>query len=197
MTSQSANSPLIHLLLLLLPQLLFGFLAPDTNRGTPRPTLLKAGIYLPIVHDRPKDQEAAKDDRNGERLILMVSCHRVVRHSIPPNTKRLFDKSFELPFTSSLRRTNLRLKSPPTKEPSTSPRIVKPIQSTTPTKDEISKVDISTVSNNREDHRNDDNAYITMQAYPILTESIVLQYEFNFQYLYFYWTLRPPSLRLL
>ena len=147
--SRSANSPLIHLLLLLLPQLLFGFLAPDTNRGTPRPTSLNESIYLPIVHDRANDQEAAKDDRNGERLILMVSCHCIVHHSIVPNTKQPFDKSFELPFTSSLRRTNLRLKSPPTKEPSTSPRIAKPIRLTTPTKDKISMASILTVISNK------------------------------------------------
>ena len=162
MTSRNVNPPLIQLLLLLLPQLFFGFLAPDTNRDTPRLTSLNVGIYLPTVHDRAKDQEVTKDDRNGERLLLIVYRHRVVRHSLPPNTKRRFDKSHELPLPLSLRRTNLWLKSPPTNEPPTLLETAKPIGSILPPKEGISMVDIPTTSsNNREDHRNDGDDHIT------------------------------------
>ena len=110
MMLQNVSPPLIKLLLLLLPQLFFGFLEPNTNWDTPRLTLLNVGIYFPTIHDHVNDQEVTKDDCNGQRLILIIYCHHVVRHSLPPNTKRQFYKSYELPLPLSLRRTNLWLK---------------------------------------------------------------------------------------
>ena len=98
MTLQNVSPPLINLLLSLLQQLLFGLFAPDTNQDTPRLTSLNAGSYLPTVDDCANDQEVAKNDCNGERLILIVYCHCVVRHLLPPNTKRQFDKSYILPI---------------------------------------------------------------------------------------------------
>ena len=162
MTSQNTSPPLIQLFLLLLPQLFFGFLAPDTNCDTPRLTLLNVGSSSPIVYDCANDQEVTKDDCNGERLILIVYRHRVARYSLPPNTRRQFDKSFELPLPLSLRRTNLWLKGPPTKEPPTSLETAKPIGLRIPTKEGVSMVDIPTTSsNNREDQRNNGDYHIT------------------------------------
>ena len=78
------------------------------------------------------------------------------------NVKRQFDKSYEVPLSLSLRRTNLWLKSPPTKEPPTLLETAKPIGSIIPIKEGIPMVDIPTTpSNNREDHRNDNDDHIT------------------------------------
>lgn len=69
MMSKNVSPLLIHLLLLMLPQLLFGFLAPDLNQDTPRLTLLNVDIYLPTVHDCMNDQKWPRMIATGNTLV--------------------------------------------------------------------------------------------------------------------------------